>query len=118
VAGQRIRLHGIDAPELDQDGGEAARDHLAILINDRPVTSLPMDAYGRTVTGLFEGGRDICAAMIADGYAVAYRRYSTAYVKHERAARRRRRGPWTRCAFTGTESPAAYRLNALQRSRR
>jgi hypothetical protein len=56
----------VAGPETVIDG-EAARDHLAILINDRPVTSLPMDAYGRTVAGLFEGGRDICAAMIADG---------------------------------------------------
>lgn len=120
VGGQRIRLHGIDAPEMDQSGGSAARAHLAKLIAGRPVSTVPIDVdvYGRTVARLVVEGRDLCAAMVADGYAIAYRYFSTAYVKHERAARRRRRGLWARCAFNGIENPGAYRARARSRSPR
>ena len=48
--------------------------------------------------------------MVADGFAIAYRRYSTAYVADERAARQGRRGLWAECAFTGIENPAAHRF--------
>ena len=110
----RVRLHGIDAPEMDQRGGAAARAHLSALIAGRPVTVIPIDVdiHGRTVARIEAAGTDLCRAMVADGFAIAYRRYSTAYVADERAAREGRRGLWAECAFTGIESPAAHRFKA------
>ena len=111
---QRVRLHGIDAPEMDQRGGAAARSHLFALIAGRSVTVIPIDIdiHGRTVARIEAAGTDLCRAMVADGFAIAYRRYSTAYVADERAARQGRRGLWAECAFTGIENPAAHRFKA------
>jgi len=110
----RVRLHGIDAPEMDQRGGAAARAHLFTLIAGQPVTVFPIavDIHGRTVARIERAGTDLCRAMVADGFAVAYRRYSTHYVEDERAARAGRRGLWAECACTGIKSPAAHRYNA------
>jgi endonuclease YncB( thermonuclease family) len=111
IRGHRVRLHGIDAPEMDQRGGEAARRYLGALVAGRPVTAIPIDVdiHGRTVARLEVEGTDLCRAMVADGFAIAYRKFSTAYAADERAARAARRGLWARCALTGIESPAAHR---------
>ena len=39
-------------------------------------------------------GEDLNAAMVAAGWALAYRRYSTAYAGEEASARAARRGRW------------------------
>jgi endonuclease YncB( thermonuclease family) len=67
IAGQRIRLHGIDAPESNQfcylDGkrwqcGKDAGNILSDLINHRPVTCEEHDRnrYGRIVAVYYVGG--------------------------------------------------------------
>lgn len=96
----RIRLHGIDAPEMKQicegaDGGSyhcgmASRDHLIALL--QPPTELrcqtiTKDRYGRFVMRCFKAGIDINAAMVRDGWAVAYRRYSKDYIADENHAK-------------------------------
>lgn len=115
--GQRIRLFGIDAPELAQscsgaDGrpwpcGRAAADALTCLLAAGPpiCTERDRDPYGRSVATCTVGGRDMGRAMVAEGWAVAYTRYSRDYVEDEAAARRERRGLW-RGRF---ERPEAYR---------
>ena len=47
----RVRLYGIDAPELHQRGGEQARDRLLRMVMDRPVylVTIDRDGYGREV---------------------------------------------------------------------
>ena len=47
----RVRLYGIDAPELHQRGGEQARDRLLRLVMDRTVylVTIDRDGYGRDV---------------------------------------------------------------------
>jgi endonuclease YncB( thermonuclease family) len=117
VKGRRVRLHGIDAPEMDQRGGAAARAHLFKLIAGRAVTVFPIDVdlHGRTVARVEVAGIDICGAMVTDGFAVAYSRYSTRYVEAERAARAARRGLWAECPFTGIKSPAAHRYQSRLR---
>lgn len=97
LSGKRIRLHGIDAPELRQscaDGwpaGALARAALAAVIDRRPVECSPvtLDRYGRTVARCTAGGRDLGAAMVAAGMAYAFTRYSVEYEPQERAARAR-----------------------------
>ena len=105
VAGQRIRLHGIDAPELKQRckangerwhcGRDAARA-LAQRIGGGHVRCTPRDRdrYGRVVAVCRAGGVDLNAWVAAQGWALAYRRYSKDYVGEERAARAARRGIW------------------------
>jgi endonuclease YncB( thermonuclease family) len=91
IAGERIRLHGIDAPELRQtcaDGwpaGDAARRALVGLVAagtphcDRGTT----DRYGRTVAICRVNGDDIGVAMVRQGFAWAYITYSWRYLPEE-----------------------------------
>jgi endonuclease YncB( thermonuclease family) len=104
VGAQTIRLHGIDAPELDQTCqddagagwpcGHKAKATLTRLIGAQPVTCTPRDRdrFGRLVARCSVGGADIGAQMVEAGMALAYRRYSRAYVPHETRAKAARRG--------------------------
>ncbi|WP_140846716.1 thermonuclease family protein [Paracoccus sp. FO-3] len=107
IHGQRIRLHGIDALESRQlcvrpDGrnwrcGSAGANELAAMIARRPVscTTRDIDRYGRVVAVCHVGRQDINAWMVEQGWAVAYRQYSTDYLDEEAAARQARRGIWS-----------------------
>ena len=90
VAGQSIRLHGIDAPELRQgcDGwpaGEEARRALAALVTTRPVECrrVTTDRYGRTVATCRAAGEDVGATLVRSGMAWAYSTYSLRYLLPE-----------------------------------
>ncbi len=72
-----VRLSGINAIELNQPGGTAARDHLLGLmpVGSRvTLISLGWDKYGDRTDALITlpGGRDVSAVMVADGYAAAW----------------------------------------------
>ncbi len=105
VHGQRIRLHGIDAPESRQlcrlDGkpwqcGKDATNALADMIDRRPVTceDLGRDRYKRIIGRCIVAGEDMGAWMVSQGLALAYRRYSLDYVDEEADAKAARRGIW------------------------
>ena len=75
----RIRVWGLDAPEVDMPGGSQATAALSSLIAGQQLTcrQRDIDRYGRIVGQCFLGdGRDITAAMIASGSAQEYCRYS------------------------------------------
>ncbi len=106
---QRVRLHGIDAPEGKQSCtnaagqtylcGAKAAQALAGLIgrNGRVVCRQEdMDRYGRIVARCSTRDRvEVNAAMVRSGWAVDYRRYSRgAYARQEQAARRDKAGLW------------------------
>ncbi len=102
---QRIRLHGIDAPESRQlcrlDGkpwqcGKDAANALADKIDRRPVTceDLGRDRYKRIIARCTVAGEDLEKWMVVNGWALAYRRYSLDYVDEEADARAARRGLW------------------------
>lgn len=113
VAGVRIRLEGIDAPESAQMCETAAGDPwpcgrlatraLERLIGDREVRcqSHGLDKYGRTLAVCEAGGRDLNAEMVRQGFAWAFVRYSQRYVAVEAEARAARAGIWA-----GTAVPA------------
>ena len=105
IGPERIRLHGIDAPESAQTCsaggktwacGEAATRALRERIGGRPVecTERDRDRYGRIVAVCSIAGADLNAWMVEKGWAVAYRKYSTDYVSHETSAKAARRGVW------------------------
>ncbi|MXW85599.1 MAG: thermonuclease family protein [Boseongicola sp. SB0673_bin_14] len=106
VQGQRVRLHGIDAPEsaqtcTDAAGrpygcGQVATNALASMVDRSSVACRvrDIDRYGRLIAVCYRGETDLNAWMVRDGHAMAYRRYSRDYVGHEDAARARRAGIW------------------------
>ena len=105
VQGERIRLHGIDAPESRQfcrlngkpwQCGKDAANALAEKIARRPVTceDLGRDRYDRIIARCTVAGEDLEKWMVSQGLALAYRRYSLDYVHEETDARAARRGIW------------------------
>ncbi len=105
VHGVRIRLEGVDAPEtgqLCQEGGKSwhcglqATLALAEKIEGRTLACRPVgtDRYGRTLAVCFIGREDLNAWLVAEGWALAYRAYSSAYVGDESIAQREHRGIW------------------------
>ena len=104
VGGQvRVRLFGIDAPEMDQPGGVDAKHHLEALIAGRPVRVRvrATDKYGRTVAQVFNSeGEDVGRAMVANGYARAYTSFTRAYAHDERVAKWRKNGLWSQGALS------------------
>lgn len=115
--GHRIRLHGIDAPESAQacrrSDGSAWRcgREAAIALQDRigrrtvvcarrtadlrAPSEKKVDRYGRIVARCAVAGVDVGDWMVRNGWAVAYRRYSSAYVEAEDEARNAARGIWS-----------------------
>ena len=105
VAGQRIRLHGIDAPESKQlcrrDGqrwrcGEDATSALKAFLGSRPVSceELARDRYKRIIAKCAVDGVDIGEWMVSQGWAVAYYLYSYDYSRAEQHAKSAQRGVW------------------------
>ncbi|MTH33573.1 MULTISPECIES: thermonuclease family protein [Paracoccus] len=106
IHGARIRLNGIDAPEsgqLCQDArgkawrcGQQASLALSDRIGRRVVNcqQTDTDRYGRIVADCFAGRTNLNRWMVREGWALAYRQYSTAYAAAEDQARTHQRGIW------------------------
>jgi micrococcal nuclease len=92
---RKLRLDGIDAPEICQPGGLAARNALAarVLGDTLRVSERATDDYGRGIAQLQHRGEDIGRWLVQGGQAWAHRwRGRGPYVGEEDAARRARRG--------------------------
>ncbi len=116
----RVRLIGIDAPEMGQEPwGRASRDHLRRLLKDgRWRVSLEQDIehydkYNRLLVYLWTSdGRMLNEEMLQDGYAVLFTiqpnsKYSRRFRNAERIARENRRGIWGPNGLT--EKPLDYK---------
>ena len=103
IDGTRIRLFGIDAPEMSEwPWGPRARSALEELTDGRTVTCLQRDTdrYDRPVaTCATAETPDLAEALIAGGLAITYRRFTAgtelheAYMAAELAARAEGLGP-------------------------
>jgi len=102
-AGERVRLFGVDAPELRrgktpaQPFSNEARLELERLTRGRVACRfVDRDRYGRFVgTCWSNASPDVNAAMIRSGFTTEYRRYSKGpYAKAEAEAKTARRGVW------------------------
>ena len=106
IDGVKIRIYGIDAPEVGQycrraDGarwrcGQYATVELDRLLRGKEVVCAvkTRDSYGRSVAVCKMGELDIARHQVTEGWAVAYRRYSKDYIAAEEAAKKARRGIW------------------------
>jgi endonuclease YncB( thermonuclease family) len=105
VSGQRIRLHGIDTPEVEQScqrggvswlcGAEATKTLKGLIRgSDVSCSERDQDRYGRIVAVCYANGRDLNAAMVLLGLALAYRKYSDDYIGQEVSAKAAGRGLW------------------------
>lgn len=121
----RIRLWGVDAPELHQtctlpDGrpwtcGVQAREALKRIVAGRPVRCEPQyrDPNGRSVSKCAVVGKDLAERLVASGWALDFPRYSGgAYTSAELRARSRRFGVWQGALTAPSEWQAAQRRGA------
>ena len=71
VGSERIRLRGIDTPELSEPGGQAARQRLEQLLKEGPIRIVPhgQDVYGRTVADVFVNGKNVAEVLTQEGFA-------------------------------------------------
>lgn len=104
--GERVRLEGIDAPELEQichrESGEpyacGVRSAAALkrILKGGIVTCQKEgeDRYGRTLAHCKAGESDVNREMVRRGWAFAFLKYSTQYVDVETEARASKVGVW------------------------
>jgi len=100
----RIRLEGIDAPELQQAFGAQSKKSLSAMIFGKDVTVVyqKTDQYGRLVGKITLDGKDVNLEQVKAGMAWHYKEYEreqTAsdrelYARAEDEARAARRGLW------------------------
>lgn len=121
-AGLPIRLHGMDAPEYDQEChddegrawpcGERARWRLYELLRGREVCIdvLDVDHYGRLLAICRVGGQDVGSMMVREGWALALDR--KLYGEDELIAMRNHSGIWRGYL----EDPASWRAKTARRS--
>ena len=118
IGNNKIRLHGIDAPEQKQtcifegnewNCGQDATFFLSNLINKKSVSCRVnnIDQYKRLVAVCFIDNININQIMVIFGWEIAYRYYSKDFIKEEQIAKKNKIGIW-RGTF---EEPYIYRKN-------
>jgi len=105
INSNKIRLHGIDAPEIKQNCifqkkewpcGMQSTIELKKLINNQIIKCIinDTDIYNRYVAVCYLNELHINQVIVKNGWAVAYRYYSTDYIIQERYARENKLGIW------------------------
>ncbi|MGE0097095.1 MAG: thermonuclease family protein [Hydrogenophaga sp.] len=93
---RKLRLDGIDAPEICQAGGTVARDALAARVLDQvvQVSVRRYDDYGRGLARITHQQEDVGGWLVARGVAWSYRwgRSLGPYARQEEASRKAGRG--------------------------
>ena len=108
INGQRIRLYGLDAPELDQECctqgekwhcGRQARSALQDMTRKYTLSCISKgkDRYDRILGECYRDGDSVNSVnelLVEEGLALAYRRYSLEYVSQQERAERHKKGLW------------------------
>ena len=117
INNKKIRLEGIDAPEIKQKCkkpylkistligfelnknytcGVTSKTKLINRINSSKIKciSLSKDRYKRYLATCYKDKINLNKWMVRNGYAIAYRRYSKDYVKDEKYAKENKLGMW------------------------
>ena len=104
---KKIRLHGIDTPEIKQKCkdsnskafhcGLRAKEELENLIGNNLVTceTKDKDRYGRLISVCYVNGKNVNSLLVENGWALAYRKYSNDYVNKEIKAMKKNLGLWS-----------------------
>ena len=128
VDGTRYRINGIDAPEAGQSCktergkdwacGDAATKALFALTKGKTVRcdSLAVDSYGRDIARCYAGKTDIARAMVEQGMAWAFLKFSDEYGAAQNIAKANKRGIWRSPAQTAWDFRAAKWDTAAQKS--
>ena len=104
--GEKIRFSGIDTPELKQtciqnnelvDCGVFAKILLIKKIGNNTPQCIRegKDIYKRTLAECFVNGESLSSFLVRSGYAFAYRKYSTKFIKDEEFAKANKFGMWS-----------------------
>jgi len=102
---EKIRFTGIDAPELkqtctqgDQEVGCGMTAKMLLVKKIDNYTpeciSEGKDAYKRILAECFVNGESLSRFLVRSGYAFAYRKYSTKFIKDEEFAKVNKLGMW------------------------
>ena len=120
--GVKIRLFGIDAPEMDQycerpdgsdwDCGRWSRDEVRRILKGRDLRCVEqdIDRYGRMVARCFLGDQDLAEQLARAGVVFSYPQYSRDYIAVEKLAQAAKRGLWA----AKTLAPAEFRRQKRQ----
>ncbi len=94
--GLRVRLSGIDAPEIGQPFAAEARDYLSRMVVGRESTlECSGWSYKRRVCDVFVNGMDVQKELVGWGLAYDYAKYSGGkYQNAQTFAQKMRRGVW------------------------
>tara|TARA_Y100000590_G_scaffold252236_1_gene283213 strand:+ start:882 stop:1370 length:489 start_codon:yes stop_codon:yes gene_type:complete len=101
----KIRLHGIDAPEIKQtctinekkwNCGIKSKEYLIKFISNHIVNCkiIDKDRYNRLIGICFVNYKNINQYIVKNGWAIAYRYYSNDYIKEEEIAKKNQSGVW------------------------
>jgi len=102
----KIRLSGIDAPEIKQlcvdknlnewHCGKKSKIALINFINNKTIKCIghKKDRYKRIIGECYLGKQDIQEWMVKNGWAIAYREYSKKYINAENFAKNNNLGIW------------------------
>ena len=104
--GEKIRFSGIDTPELKQtclQNNEEVECGISakILLIKKIGNNTPQciregkDIYKRTLAECFVNGESLSSFLVRSGYAFAYRKYSTKFIKDEEFAKTNKFGMWS-----------------------
>ena len=105
IKSNKIRLHGIDAPETKQTCkidneewycGKQSTKELKKLINKQNVECVinDVDVYNRYIAICYIDEININQWMVKNGWAIAYRYYSKDYINEEEYANNNKLGIW------------------------
>lgn len=104
ATGEKVRMIGIDAPEMSTYFGNDAKKHLKELIQGKTVRikadvmNRDKDRYGRLLRYTYLNNQDINQKMVCDGYAIAYTRFKfnkkTKYIYCQKSATENKQGMW------------------------
>ena len=104
--GEKIRFSGIDTPELKQTCKQGDLEvscgmSAKMLLTEKIGNAVPKciseakDAYKRTLAECFVNGESLSKFLVRSGYAFAYRKYSTKFIKDEKFAKANKLGMWS-----------------------
>ena len=105
ISGNKVSLHGVDAPEKDQTcringviwscgykAAEAVREWT--YTKEVRCVGNQKDQYGTLVANCFVSGYNLNARIVSEGLGLADRKYSEQYIPEEDQARKARKGLW------------------------